>query len=316
MNIVYLDGYTLNPGDLSWEPLEKLGTLTVYDRTAPEEIVERAAQADAILTNKVVLDAQILAQLPQLKYVGVTATGYNIIDVQAARAQGITVTNVRGYSTPAVAQHTFSLLLALTNHTELHSQSVRSGDWATAIDWCYWNTPLVELSGKTLGLIGLGDIGTQVARIALALGMRVVAHRKSSAPADEGVELVELEYLFRESDVVSLHCPLTDETSGLINANSLATMKPTAYLINTGRGGLIREQDLADALNSGRLAGAAVDVLSTEPPQADNPLLTAQNCIVTPHIAWAFNESRRRLMQLTAENIAAFQQGTPSNVVS
>ncbi len=316
MNIVYLDGYTLNPGDLSWTPLEKLGNLTVYDRTAPEEIVERAAQADAILTNKVVLDAQILTQLPHLRYVGVTATGYNIIDVKAARAQGISVTNVRGYSTPAVAQHTFSLLLALTNHTELHSQSVRSGDWTTAVDWCYWQTPLVEISGKTLGLIGLGDIGTQVARIALAFGMRVVAHRKSSASAGEGTKLVELDQLFQESDVVSLHCPLTDETSGIINAASLAHMKPTAYLINTGRGGLIKEQDLADALNAGRLAGAAVDVLSTEPPQADNPLLTAQNCLVTPHIAWALHESRERLLQLTAENIAAFQKGTPINVVS
>lgn len=316
MNIIYLDGYTINPGDLSWEPLEKLGTLTVYDRTAPEEIVERAAQADAILTNKVVLDAQILAQLPQLKYIGVTATGYNIIDVEAARAQGVTVTNVRGYSTPAVAQHTFSLLLALTNHTELHSQSARAGDWSHAVDWCYWKTPLVELSGKTLGLVGLGDIGAQVARIALAFGIRVLAHRKSSAPAGEGIELVDLDRLFEESDVVSLHCPLTDETSGIINANSLSKMKPSAYLINTGRGGLIQEQELADALNTGRLAGAAVDVLSTEPPQADNPLLTAQNCIVTPHIAWAFIESRERLMQLTAENIAAFQQGTPINVVS
>lgn len=316
MNIVYLDGYTLNPGDLSWEPLEKLGTLTIYDRTAPEEVVERAAQADVILTNKVVLDAQILAQLPRLRYIGVTATGYNIIDVKAAQAQGITVTNVRGYSTPAVAQHTFSLLLALANHTELHSQSVRVGDWTRAVDWCYWNTPLVELSGKTIGLIGLGDIGTQVARIALAFGMRVVAHRKSSASAGEGIELVELERLLKESDVVSLHCPLTDATSGMINADSLAYMKPTAYLINTGRGGLIVEQDLADALNAGRLAGAAVDVLSTEPPQADNPLLTAQNCLITPHIAWAMAESRTRLMQLTAENIAAFQQGTPRNVVS
>lgn len=316
MNIVYLDGYTLNPGDLSWEPLEKLGKLTVYDRTEPEKIVERAAEADAILTNKVVLDAQILAQLPRVRYIGVTATGYNIIDVKAARAQGITVTNVRGYSTPAVAQHTFALLLALTNHAELHSQSVRTGDWAHAVDWCYWKTPLVELSGKTLGLIGLGDIGAQVARIALAFGMRVLAHRKSSAPAEAGVELVGLDELFKESDVVSLHCPLTDETSGIINADSLACMKPTAYLINTGRGGLIMEQDLADALNASRLAGAAADVLSTEPPQADNPLLTAPNCLITPHIAWAMSESRTRLMQLTAENIAAFQQGTPRNVVS
>jgi glycerate dehydrogenase len=315
MNIVYLDGYTLNPGDLSWAPLEKLGKLTIYDRTEPEKIVERAAEADVILTNKVVLDAHTLAQLPHLRYVGVTATGYNIIDLKAASAQGITVTNVRGYSTTAVAQHTFSLLLALTNRTELHSRSAKAGDWTHAVDWCYWKTPLVELSGKTLGLIGLGDIGTQVARIALAFGMRVLAHRKSSAPAGDGIELVELERLFKESDVVSLHCPLTNETSGIINADSLGKMKPSAYLINTGRGGLINELHLAEALNEGRLAGAGVDVLSTEPPQATNPLLTAHNCLVTPHIAWALYESRERLMQLTADNIAAYQQGTPINVV-
>lgn len=316
MNIVYLDGYTLNPGDLSWAPLEKLGNFTVYDRTEPEAVVERAAEADVVLTNKVVLDAPLLAQLPRLRYVGVTATGYNIIDMEAARAQGITVTNVRGYSTPAVAQHTFALLLALTSHAELHSTSARAGDWTQATDWCYWKTPLVEISGKTLGLIGLGDIGTQVARIALAFGMRVLAHRKSKTSAGEGIELVEVDRLFEESDVVSLHCPLTAETHGIINAASLAKMKPSAYLINTGRGGLINEPDLAGALNRGHLAGAAVDVLSTEPPQADNPLLSARNCLVTPHIAWAMHESRERLMQLTAENIAAFQSGAPIHVVS
>ncbi|MPR33619.1 D-2-hydroxyacid dehydrogenase [Salmonirosea aquatica] len=316
MNIVYLDSHTLNPGDLSWAPLEKLGNLTVYDRTKPEAVVERAAEADIILTNKVVLDARVLAQLPRLRYVGVTATGYNIIDTKAARSQGITVANVRGYGTPSVAQHTFSLLLALTNHTELHSQSVRAGDWTHAADWCYWKTPLVEISGKTLGLVGLGDIGTQVARIALAFGMHVLAYRKSDARPKAGIERVELDRLFRESDVVSLHCPLTDETSGIINADSLSKMKASAYLINTGRGGLVNEQDLADALNSSQLAGAAVDVLSTEPPQTSNPLLTAQNCIITPHMAWAMYESRERLMQLTAENIAAFQNGAPTNVVN
>ena len=316
MNIVYLDGYTLNPGDLSWAPLEKLGNFSVYDRTKPEDLLERAAEADIILTNKVVLDAQTMARLPRLRYVGVTATGYNIIDVKAAQKQGITVTNVRGYSSPAVAQHTFSLLLALTNRTELHSQSARAGDWTNATDWCYWKTPLVELSGKTLGLIGLGDIGMQVARIALAFGMRVLAHRKSSSAAGEDIELVELDRLFQESDVVSLHCPLTDQTSNIINVSSLDKMKNSAYLINTGRGGLIDEHALANALNEGQLAGAGVDVLSTEPPQADNPLLTAQNCIITPHIAWALSESRQRLMQLTAENIAAFLMGTPINVVS
>lgn len=316
MNITYLDGYTLNPGDLSWEPLGKLGNFTTYDRTSPEDIVARASDADIILSNKVFLSAETLAQLPKLRYIGVTATGYNNVDLAAARQRGIVVTNVRGYSTSAVAQHTFSLLLGLTNHTELHSQSVRAGDWTNAADWCYWKTPLVEISGKTIGLIGLGDIGTQVARIALAFGMRVLAYRKSDTPAGEGIELVELDELFRESDVVSLHCPLTEETSEIIDAKSLAKMKSSAYLINTGRGGLIREQDLADALNTDQLTGAAVDVLSTEPPKPDNPLLTAKNCLITPHVAWAFFESRQRLMQMVADNIAAFQSGQPINVVS
>jgi glycerate dehydrogenase len=316
MNIVYLDGYTLNPGDLRWEPFEKLGAFTVYDRTPPERVVERAAEADAILTNKVQLTGEILRQLPRLQYIGVTATGYNNVDLDTARAQGITVTNVRGYSTSAVAQHTFSLLLALANHTELHSQSVRRGDWTRAADWCYWNTPLVELSGKTIGLIGLGDIGGQVAHIARAFGMRVLAHRKSQKPVGEGIERVELNRLFEESDVISLHCPLTEDTREIINTHSLATMKPTAYLINTGRGGLVNEAELAAALNAGQLAGAAVDVLSTEPPQPDNPLLTASNCLITPHIAWAFYESRLRLLQLAAENIVAFQAGSPIHVVS
>ncbi len=316
MNIVYLDGYTLNPGDLSWQPLEKLGELKVYDRTSADKLLERASEADIVLTNKVVLSQETLQSLPRLKYIGVTATGYNNVDLNAARRQGITVTNVKGYSTPAVAQHTFSLLLALTNHTELHSQSVRQGDWVSAPDWCYWKTPLVELAGKTMGLIGLGDIGTQVARIALAFGMRVLAHRKSKASAGDGIELVELEQLFRESDVVSLHCPLTSETSEIINKQSLALMKPEAYLINTGRGGLLNEKEVAAALNDGKLAGAALDVLSTEPPSADNPLLSATNCLVTPHIAWALYESRTRLLELAAENIAAFMKGDPINVVN
>lgn len=316
MNIVYLDGYTLNPGDLSWEPLEKLGNFTVYDRTPADKIVERAADADIALTNKVQFTGDILLRLPRLKYIGVTATGYNNVDLITARAQGITVTNVRGYSTPAVAQHTFSLLLSLTNRIELHNESVHAGEWIHSTDWCYWKSPLVELSGKTMGLIGLGDIGWQVARIAQAFGMRVLAHRKSAMPAKEGIELVELDRLFRESDVVSLHCPLTDETSEIINENTLALMKPTAYLINTGRGGLLHEQQVANALNEGQLAGAAFDVLSTEPPKAGNPLLTARNCIITPHIAWALYESRERLLHMAAENVAAFMKGNPTNVVS
>lgn len=316
MNIVYLDGYTLNPGDLDWAPLQQQGNFTVYDRTPAELVVKRAADADIILTNKVFISADIMAQLPKLKYVGVTATGYNNVDIIAARARNVTVTNVRGYSTPSVAQHTFSLLLALTTRPELHSQSVHQGDWVRADDWCYWKTPLVELSGKTMGLIGLGDIGTQVAAVAQAFGMRVIAHRKSNTPAGAGIELVDLETLFRQSDVVSLHCPLTSDTEGIINEESIALMKPTTYLINTGRGALINEKALAEALNEGKLAGAGVDVLSTEPPKADNPLLTASNCIITPHIAWALFESRVRLLNLVAGNIAAYKAGSPTNVVS
>lgn len=317
MHIVILDGYTLNPGDLSWEPIEALGTLTIYDRTPTEQIVERAQDADLVLVNKVVLSAEHLAQLPKLKYIGVTATGYNNIDLDAARERGIVVTNVKGYSSPSVAQHTFGLLLALTNHVELHSQSVHSGDWTNASDFCYWKTPLVELSGKTMGLIGLGDIGTQVAQIALAFGMKVVVYRKHPSQTDnEQIKNVPLEELFRTSDVVSLHCPLTEETREIVNADSLALMKRSAYLLNTGRGPLINEADLAAALQGGQIAGAGLDVLSTEPPQADNPLLSAPNCIITPHIAWAFFESRQRLLRLVVENIRAFQAGTPQNVVS
>ncbi|WP_247237016.1 D-2-hydroxyacid dehydrogenase [Telluribacter sp. SYSU D00476] len=317
MNIVILDGYTLNPGDQSWEPMEALGTLTIYDRTPTEQIVERAKEADIVLVNKLELREEHLAQLPRLKYIGVTATGYNNVDLEAARKQGIVVTNVKGYSSPSVAQHTFALLLALTNHVELHSQSVHSGDWTRASDFCYWKTPLVELSGKTMGLIGLGDIGTQVAQIALAFGMKVLVYRKHPSQTDhEQLKNVSLEELFRSSDVVSLHCPLTEETREIVNADSLALMKPSAYLLNTGRGPLINEADLAAALQGGQIAGAGLDVLSSEPPQADNPLLSAPNCIITPHIAWAFFESRQRLLQLAAENIRLFQAGTPQNVVS
>ncbi|GAB3180786.1 D-2-hydroxyacid dehydrogenase [Telluribacter humicola] len=317
MNIVILDGYTLNPGDQSWESIEALGTVTIYDRTPTEQIVERAKDADIVLVNKLELRDKQLAQLPKLKYIGVTATGYNNIDLEAARSQGIVVTNVKGYSSPSVAQHTFALLLALTNHVELHSQSVHSGDWTKSPDFCYWKTPLVELSGKTMGLIGLGDIGSQVAQVALAFGMEVLVYRKHPSQTDNSqIQNVSLEELFKNSDVVSLHCPLTEDTREIVNAESLALMKPSAYLINTGRGPLINEADLADALQKGQIAGAALDVLSSEPPQADNPLFNAPNCIITPHIAWAFFESRQRLLQLAAENIEAFQAGSPQNVVS
>ena len=317
MKIVILDGYTLNPGDLSWESLQSLGDVTVYDRSAPDQIVERAANAEIVLVNKVVLSDAHLEQLPDLKYVGVMATGYNNVDVSAAKKQNIIVTNVKAYGPASVAQHTFGLLLALTNHLELHSQSVRNGDWAASQDFCYWKTPLIELAGKTLGLVGLGDIGSKVADIAKAMGMNVIAYRKNPGKSENnGITMVSLDALFEDSDVISLHCPLTEETRELINTTRLGQMKSSAFLLNTGRGPLINEQDLANALQNGTIAGAGLDVLSTEPPAADNPLLSAPNCIITPHIAWASFEARKRLLQMVADNIAAFINGNPANVVS
>jgi glycerate dehydrogenase len=317
MNIVILDGHTLNPGDLDWSPIEVLGNTTFYERSSREEMIDRAKDADAVLVNKVVLDEALLNQLPRLKYIGVCATGYNNIDVSAANKQGITVTNVKAYGPASVAQHTFALLLALVNHTELHSQSVLSGEWSASADFAYWKTPLVELSGKTMGLIGLGDIGSQVAKIALAFGMKVMAYRKNASKTiHTDIEMVSLERLFQESDVISLHCPLTEETKNIISKGSLSLMKPTAYLLNTGRGPLINEEDLAQALKDKVLSGAGLDVLSTEPPLADNPLLSAPNCLITPHIAWASFEARKRLLQKVAENLVAFSKGRPENVVS
>ncbi len=317
MKIVILDGYTVNPGDLSWEPFQLLGDVAIYDRTPPALLAERAHDADAVIVNKIQFDAASFKQLPQLSYIGVSATGVNNIDLEAASRNGVTVTNVKGYSSAAVAQHTFALLLALTNHVELHSQSVQAGDWVRSADWSYRQTPLVELQGKTLGLIGLGDIGSAVAQIAVAFGMRVLAYRKhSSRSSPPGVEQVPLETLFRESDVVSLHCPLTAETNEMINKDSLSRMKPSACLINTGRGALIREADLAEALHAGTIAGAGLDVLSSEPPAAGNPLLKAPNCIITPHIAWAAFEARKRLLLSAAENLKAFQEGKAVNVMN
>ncbi|WP_031530839.1 D-2-hydroxyacid dehydrogenase [Dyadobacter crusticola] len=315
MNIVILDGYTLNPGDLDWAPILELGNVEIYDRSRQEEIVERASDADAILVNKVVLSAATLSQLPRLKYIGVTATGYNNIDMEAAKKQGIVVTNVKAYSSASVAQQTFALLLALVNRVETHSQSVFAGEWASSQDFSYSKSPLIELAGKTMGLIGLGDIGSNVARIALALGMRVIAYRKHPQPV-EGIEMVSLETLFESSDVVSLHCPLTEETREIVNKNSLALMKNSALILNTGRGPLINESDLAEALTNGIIAGAGLDVLSEEPPKSTNPLLSASNCVITPHVAWATFEARQRLMQLTAENLRGFQSGESKNVVS
>ncbi|RUS47847.1 D-2-hydroxyacid dehydrogenase [Cohnella sp. AR92] len=322
MRIVVLDGYVLNPGDLSWEELNRLGDeVVVYDRTPPELVVERSRGAAILLTNKTPLRADTIEQLPGLAYIGVLATGYDIVDVAAAGAHGITVTNVPSYGTESVAQFVFALLLELCHHVGSHSESARSGEWAASTDFCYWRSPLVELSGRTLGIVGMGRIGESVARIAEAFGMRVIASgRQGSAAQPNGiapqVPRVELDTLLRESDVVSLHCPLTPKTERLINRDTLAKMKPGALLINTARGKLIAEADLAAALNEGRIAGAAVDVLSTEPPAPDNPLLSARNCIVTPHIAWASSEARKRLLGIAVSNVRAFLDGTPTNVVS
>jgi len=318
MKIVVLDGYALNPGDLSWTDIENFGGLIVYERTPREEILERSQGAEILFTNKTPLDKQTLDQLPTLRYIGVLATGYNVIDIDAAYRNGVVVSNVPGYGTSSVAQMTFALLLELCVHVQQHADAVRNGDWSTSKDWCFWNYPLVELSGKTIGIIGFGDIGQRVADLATAFDMRVVAssrtetdqsHRKNFAwkPTDE---------LFRVSDVVSLHCPLTPATNGLINFDNLKKMKDSAFLINTSRGPLIVEDELANALNKGMIAGAGLDVLGTEPPLRDNPLLAAKNCIITPHIAWATKESRKRLMHMVKENLEAFLNGNPKNVVT
>ncbi|MEK3911228.1 D-2-hydroxyacid dehydrogenase [Paenibacillus sp. FSL H7-0331] len=317
-NIVVLDGYTLNPGDLDWGRLEQLGNVTVYDRTAVTEIVERAAHADIVLTNKTQLSAAILEQLPKLKYIGVLATGYNIVDTEAAKQRGIPVTNIPTYGTQSVAQFVFALLLELCHRVQTHSDAVHAGDWNNCPDFCFTRSPLIELSGKTMGLIGLGRIGGQVARIANAFGMRVIAvgSGRSNPTPVEGVEWVELDQLLTESDVISLHCPLTPATEKLINAERLALMKHSAILINTSRGALINEQDLAIALNDRRIAGAAVDVLSVEPPVPSNPLYAAANCLITPHIAWATKEARARLMGTAVDNVQSFLSGHAVHVVN
>ncbi len=317
MRIVVLDGYTLNPGDLSWGRLEALGDCSVYDRTALEDIVERAGDAEIVLTNKTVLSADVIRHLMRLRYIGVLATGYNVVDVEAANERGIPVTNVPSYGTTSVAQMVFAHLLNLTQHVAHHARTVRDGRWAACPDFCYWDMPLLELAGLTLGIVGFGRIGRAVAGLAQAFGMKVIVH-DVIVPAEmpEGCRMVELEEVFREADVLSLHCPLTPRTGKLVNAERLALMKPTAFLINTSRGPLIDEPALADALNAGRLAGAGLDVLSTEPPAADNPLLTAKNCYITPHIAWATRSARQRLLSIAIDNVAAFIAGRPQNVVN
>ncbi|WP_248924327.1 D-2-hydroxyacid dehydrogenase [Paenibacillus hamazuiensis] len=318
MNIVILDGYTLNPGDLSWQGLEKLGNVSIYERTPPDLVLERASGADILLTNKTPLHAEILAKLSDLQYIGVLATGYDVVDVNFAKQRNVVVTNVPGYGTDSVAQMVFALLLELCQNVKLHSDAVRSGEWAAGKDWCFWKTPLVELAGKTLGIVGYGQIGEQVARIGLAFGMKIVAFKRTMAESTPfpNFRWARLSELLEVSDVVSLHCPLTPETEGMINKASLAGMKSTAFLINTARGKLLVDEDLADALNRGVIAGAGLDVLSVEPPHGSNPLFKANNCIITPHIAWATKEARSRLLNTAVDNIRAFISGTMKNVVN
>ena len=317
MKITILDGYGMNPGDMSWAPLEELGDLTVYDRTAPEQVLERAAGSEALLTNKTVLTAETLRALPQLKYVGVLATGYNVVDINAARELDIVVTNIPAYSTDSVVQMVFAHLLAITNRVEHYTDENRRGRWSTNPDFCYWDTPLHELSGKTFGIVGLGNIGMAVSRVARAFGMKVKAYTsKRIEELPDGVSKAGLDELFETSDVVSLHCPLTDSTRHLVNADRLAQMKPSAILINTGRGPLVDEKALAEALNSGRIHAAGLDVLSSEPPAADNPLLTARNCFITPHLGWATKEARERLLRIAADNLRGFITGDVRNNVA
>ena len=318
MKIVVLDGYAANPGDLSWSEVEAMGVCVVYDRTSPAELMERAKDAEVLLTNKTVLDAAAIHALPALRYIGVLATGYNIVDIDAARQRGIVVTNIPAYSTDSVAQMVFAHLLNIGLRVGHHAEAVRQGRWAACKDFCFWDTPLVELSGKTMGIVGLGHTGMRTARIAQAFGMKVEAWTsKSSLQLPPDIRKAEsLEQLFAQADVLSLHCPLTKDTQGLVNARRLSLMKPTAILVNTSRGPVVDEQALADALNAGRIYAAGLDVLSSEPPRADNPLLRARNCFITPHIAWASTEARQRLMRIAVDNLHAWLDGKPVNNVA
>lgn len=317
MKIVALDGYAANPGDLSWDELKALGECTIYERTSPEEVLERAAGAEILLTNKVVLNAETIAALPELKYIGVLATGYNIVDVTAAKERGIIVTNIPAYSTASVAQMVFAHILNIAQQVQHYTDEVRAGRWSNSPDFCFWDTPLIELRGKKIGIIGLGHTGYNTARIAIGFGMEVYAYTsKSPFQLPPEIKKMELDEIFSTCDIVSLHCPLTDATCELVNAGRLKLMKPNAILINTGRGPLINEQDLADALNNGTIFAAGLDVLTQEPPRADNPLLSAKNCYITPHIAWASTAARERLMQIMLENVKAYLGGKPINNVA
>lgn len=315
--IVVLDGGTLNPGDLSWENLEALGDCEIYARTPAELTVERAKDADIVLTNKVVIDRAVLDQLPDLKYIGVLATGYNIVDVEAARERGIPVCNVPTYGTSSVSQMVFAHLLNLCQHVAYHAETVSAGRWANSDDWCYWDFPMVELAGLTFGVVGYGRIGRASAALAKAFGMKVIAYDAFVQDSgDPEIEMVDLDTLFAESDAITLHTPLTPETEKMVNAERLAQMKSTAFIINTSRGPVIDNKDLADALNAGVIAGAGIDVVENEPPDPNNPLFTAKNCYVTPHISWATRAARGRLMQTAVDGVAAFLAGAPINVVN
>ena len=318
MKIVVLDGFVLNPGDLNWDELKKYGEVKIYDRTPKELILERSKGVEILITNKTPLGEDIFAQLPELKYIGVLATGYNIVDTISARERNIIVTNVPAYSTGSVAQMTFALILELCLHVQKHSNAVHQGDWSNSKDFSFWNYPLIELSNKTMGIIGFGRIGQQVGDVAAAFGMNVLAlnSHMSDQTSRKNFKWAELDELLRESDIVSLHCPLFPDTKGIINKDNLSKMRKSAFLINTSRGPMIVEDDLAEALNTGIIAGAGLDVLSDEPPKADNPLLTAKNCLITPHISWATFEARSRLMKAAVNNVKAFLENTPINVVN
>jgi len=316
MKIVVLDGYALNPGDLSWEGISRQGDCTIYDRTPRELTVERSWDVDAVFTNKVILNREIIQQLPKLKFIGVLATGYNVVDVEAATDAGIVVTNIPAYSTASVAQMVFSHILNFAQNVGVHAQSVAAGDWAASADFAYWKTPQIELAGKTLGIIGFGKIGQEVAKIGLAFGMKIIFTSRSQKEGFAMAQQTDLDKLLSESDFISINCPLTTENTGFMNNAAFSKMKRTAFLVNTGRGLLVNEQDLADALNTGTIAGAGLDVLSVEPALPDNPLVHAKNCYITPHIAWATFEARSRLMQIAADNLESFLNGTPKNKVN
>lgn len=317
MNIVVLDGYTLNPGDLSWDELDELGNVTIYDRTKASDLIERSINADILITNKTILDRDTINQLPKLKYIGVLATGYNVVDIKAAAEKNIIVTNVPSYSTKSVAQMVFALILELTLNVGMHSESVKNEEWSESPDFSYWKTPLIELDGLSLGIIGYGQIGRAVAKLGNSFGMKIFVNTRSKIIDQEGfISQVTFSELFNLSDIITLHLPLTEKSKNMITKTQLAQMKKSAYLINSSRGPLVNEEDLAEALNNNKIAGAGLDVLSSEPPSNSNPLLKAKNCIITPHIAWATQASRKRLMSIAVNNIKAFFNNQPQNIVN